>query len=199
MPPSQQSFVPFAMPTSETPQAVLAVSAPPPQSVDGVIGAVGVAAMVRSQNGVSRYWMAGYSQSLDMARAAMVQHLLSILPADTMPQLVVWSANIDALKHVPGARRNGGRRSDRRFPFAAYSLFEPLEAALSQGEWFLQTFRKGEEPGDYFTAERLADRALWVAKSRSIEFPAYRVEHPDWLMLESGISDTPATERDARP
>lgn len=198
--PSQQSFAPFAMPTPDTPQATLAVVSPPPQSMDGTMGAVGVAAKVRVGSDVSQYWMAGYASSLDMARAAMVQHLLSVLP-DRKPQLVAWSANIDALKHVPAARLNGGMRSgkNKKRPFAAYSLFDQMEAALRDGRWFLQTFVKGEEPGDYFAAERLAEKALWVAKSRSIEFPVSRMEHPDWHMLEAGFSDNPATERNARP
>jgi hypothetical protein len=197
---SQQSFAPLAMPTPETPQVTLAVASPPPQSMDGTMGAVGVAARVRSGAGVSCYWMAGYAQSLDMGRAAMVQHLLSALP-QIKPQLVVWSANIDALKHVPAARLNGGMRSgaNKKRPFAAYSLFDPVEGAMRDGRWFLQTFVKGEEPGDYFAAERLAKMALWVAKSRSIEFPVFRAEHPDWHMLEAGNTDNPATERNARP
>lgn len=200
MPPSQQSFAPLAMPTPETPQAVLAISSPIPQSLDGAMGAVGVAARVRVGSEVSQYWMAGYASSLDMARAAMVQHLLSEVPS-AKPQLVVWSTNIDALKHVPAARLNGGMRSgkNKRLHFAAYSLFDPVETALRDGTWFLQTFGKGKEPEDYFAAERLAERALWVAKSRSIEFPVFRAEHPDWHMLETGITDSPATERDARP
>ncbi len=199
MPPSQQLCASIAMPTSDTPQAVLAVSRPISQSIDGAMRAVGVAAIVRSTAGVFRYWMAGYAMSDDQARAAMVQHLLTVLP-DAKPQLVVWSTNIDALKHVPAARANGGMRSgsNKKQPFAAYALFDPVEQALRDGSWFLQTFGRGEEPADFDAAQRLADRALWVAKSRAIEFPSFRADHPDWHMLETGSSDTPATEHNER-
>jgi hypothetical protein len=156
--------------------------------------------MVRSGTGVSRYWMSGYANSDDQARCAIVQLLLNSLP-DTKPQLVVWSSNIDTLEHVPAARLNGGYRSgkNKKLAFAAYALFDPVEAALRDGRWFLQTFRKGEEPGDFDAAQRLAEKALWVAKARSIEFPVFRVAHPDWHMLEVGTTDNPATERNARP
>lgn len=166
MPPSQQSIAPIAMPTPETPQAVLAVARPNQESFEGHLRPVGVAAMVRSGAGVSRYWMSGYANSDDQARCAIIQLLLNRLP-DTKPQLVVWSSNIDALKHVPAARLSGGMRSgkNKKRPFAAYSLFDPVEEALRDGRWFLQTFVKGEEPGDYFAAERIAEKALWVARA----------------------------------
>ncbi|TRV35832.1 MAG: hypothetical protein EWV70_09490 [Microcystis flos-aquae Mf_QC_C_20070823_S20] len=160
---------------------------------------MGVAAVVRVGAEVSRYWMSGYAASDDMARAAMVQHLLASLP-DTKPQLVVWSTNIEALKHVPSARANGGMRSgkNKKLPFAAYDLFDPVEAALRDGRWFLQTFGRGEEPGDFDAAQRLAERALWVAKDRAIEFAVYRADYPDWHMLETGSTDNPASERNER-
>ena len=188
MPVSQQSFAPIPMPKSETPQAVLAVVCHKPQSEEAASGAVGVAAIVRTTGGTSTHWMSGYSQSLDMARAAMVQHLLAALPANTMPQLQVWSTNIEAFRHIPAARNNGGMRSgkNKNKPFAAFALFDPLEAALRDGRWFLQTFRKGEEPGDFYAAETRAEEAFSAAKSRSFEFPIYHKDHPDWHMLEVG-------------
>jgi hypothetical protein len=199
MPASEQSFTPIVMSTAETPQAVLAVSRPSHEAFEGPLRPVGVAAMVRSGTGVSRYWMSGYANSDDQARCAIVQLLLNSLP-DTKPQLVVWSSNIDALEHVPAARLNGGYRSgkNKKLAFAAYALFDPVEAALRDGRWFLQTFRKGEEPGDFDAAQRLAEKALWIAKERAIEFPVYRADHPDWHMLEVGVTDSPATERNER-
>lgn len=196
MPPFQQSFAPNAVPTTETPQAVLAVARPVSQSLDGSMGTVGIAAVVRGLSGVSQHWLAGYAKSDDMARAAMVQHLLSLY-RETSPQLVVWSINIDAFAHVPKARLNGGMRSgkNKRQPFGAFALFDPVEAALSRGEWLLQTFGAGEEPGDYDAAQRLALRALWVARERAVEFPSYRYEHPDWHMLEVGNTENPLAER----
>lgn len=196
---SQQPFAPIAMPASETPQAVLAVARPSHEAFEGPLRPVGVAAMVRSGAGVSRYWMSGYANSDDQARCAIIQLLLNRLP-DTKPQLVVWSSNIDALTHIPSARRNGGMRSgaNKKLPFAAYALFDPVEAALRDGRWFLQTLRKGEEPGGFDAAQRLAERALWIAKDRAIEFPVYRAVHPDWYMLEAGSSENPASERNER-
>ncbi len=196
MPASQQSFAPNPMPTPDTPQAVLAVARPVSQSLDGSMGAVGVAAVVRSLSGVSPHWLAGYAKSDDMARAAMVQHLLT-LHREASPQLLVWSNGMDALKHVPAARLNGGMRSgkNKRTPFAAYALFDSVEAALRRGEWHLQAFGGGEEPGDYDTAQRLAQRALWVARERAVEFPSHRKDHPDWWMLEDGSTPNPLAER----
>lgn len=193
---SPQSVTSIAMPTSETPQAVLAVARPVSQSLDGSMGAVGVAAVVRDLSGVSQYWLAGYAKSDDMARAAMVQHLLALHSEDA-PQLVVWSNGMDALKHVPAARLNSGMRSgkNKRTPFGAYALFEPLEAALRRGEWHLQTYGGGEEPVDYYTAQRLAQRGLWVARERAVEFPSHRKDHPDWWMLEAGSTENPLAER----
>ncbi|MNY73105.1 hypothetical protein D3C86_2118040 [compost metagenome] len=51
---------------------------------------------------------------------------------------------------------------------------------------------------DFDAAQRLAERALWIAKDRAIEFPVHRADHPDWHMLETGSSDNPASERNER-
>ena len=187
MPPSQQVATPV----------VIAVARPISQSMDGTMKAVGVAAKVTTPDGSTRHWMSGYAKSDDQARCAMIQHLLTAMPGT---HLVVWSASIETLKHVPGARLNGGMRSgkNKKVPFAAFALFDPVEAALRDGRWSLQTFGKGEEPSGYDDAQRIAERALWVAKSRTIEFPAHRAEHPDWHMLEVGLTENPVAEYNAR-
>lgn len=154
---------------------------------------VGVAALVTAGERHEPHWMAGYAKSDDMARAAMIHHLLR-LPEYSGARLDISTVGLaDILSHVRGARDRGGLKTNGK-PFDAFDIFDPVEAALSRGEWSLQTPDYGAAYVNRGGAEHLAGLAQEVAMLHSHQFTHFTEAHPDWWMLRVGRTATPQVE-----
>ena len=103
--------------------AVLAVQRPRADGLLGISKGIGVAATVRGQAGLSRYWMAGDARGEDMGYAAMIKHILE-RHREQAHQIEVWSPSpLATLQHVSAARLRGGQGKDGRFK--AFDVFDP--------------------------------------------------------------------------
>lgn len=172
-------------------ELTITVSRPDKSSSAGTACAIGVAVVIRGDSNVVSIRWSGYAASEDMGRAAAIAFALKHVRQSDQ-RLIVHCRGLKTLEWVPAARLRGGKGTgkNRNGPFAAYPLFDAVEATSGK-YWFHQSFDKGEEPSDHWIAKREADAALDEARDLVAEFCLHRAVHPDWCFLTGVLNESP--------
>lgn len=146
---------------------------------------IGVGAILQGPDGITEHRLSGYAASEDMAKAAMVQHLLPYIPDGW--KMYAHVKGLTPLEYIPDARTRFGLKSNGE-RFKGYDVFEPIQWAETEFSWSQVRFQTGAEPDGYLVAKRLAKQALKVSLGLINKFDGHREEHPDWHMLEVKVS-----------